>query len=303
MKDYHDLYLKCDVLLLADIFEKFTNNTLINYQLCPSHYLSAPGLIWDAMLKMTKIKLVLNSDPNMYIFFEKGTRGGISYISNRYTKADNKYLKSYDSKQESKHIIYLDANNLYGFAISKFLPTNGFKWIHPKEFDLNKYTSNSSKGCIPEVDPEDPKVLQELHNNYPLVPDKIEIKRELLSEYQLKISDLYNIPIGNVKKLVTNFFDKERLHYKKLQLYLRLGLKLKKIHRVLEFNQSQWLTPYIEFNTQKRIEAEKIITKIVQLYKLMNNLVQIKEQCYIWKSNGKPKNRINVKVVNNEKNI
>ena len=113
MKDYHDLYLKCDVLLLADVFEKFRNNSLKNYGLYPSHYLSAPSLSWDAMVKMTKIELQFIPDPDMDIFFEKGIRGGISYISNRYNKANNKYLKSYDSKEESKHIIYLDANNLY----------------------------------------------------------------------------------------------------------------------------------------------------------------------------------------------
>ena len=83
--------------------------------------MSAPGLSWDAMLKMAKIKLELITDPDMYIFFEIGTRGGVSYISNRYSKAKNKHLKSYDPRQESKHIIYLDANNLYGYAMSKFL--------------------------------------------------------------------------------------------------------------------------------------------------------------------------------------
>ena len=120
-------------------------------------------------------------------------------------------MKSYDPKQESKHIIYLDANNLYGYAMSKFLPTSGFKWIDPKKFHLNKYTSNSLKGCVLEVDLEYTKELWELHNDYPLVPDKIEIKRETLSDYQLKFDDLYNIPIGNVKKLVLNFFDKKRM--------------------------------------------------------------------------------------------
>ena len=146
----------------------------------------------------------------MYIFFEKGTRGGVSYISNRYSKANNKYLKSYDPKQESKHIIYLDANNLYGYAMSKFLPTGGFEWIDPKEFDFNKHTGNSSEGRVLEVDLEYPKELRELHNDYPLAPDKIKIKREMLSVYQLKIADLYNIPIGNIKKLVPNFFNKEK---------------------------------------------------------------------------------------------
>ena len=127
MKDYHDLYLKCDVLLLADILGKSRNNSLKNYGLRPSHYLSAPGLSWDAMVKMTKIEIELIQDPYMDIFFEKGTRGGISYISNRYSKANKKYLKSYDPKQESKHVIYLDANNLYGYATSEYLLTSAFK--------------------------------------------------------------------------------------------------------------------------------------------------------------------------------
>ena len=162
------------------------------------------------MLSMTKIKLELISDPDLYMFFEKGMSSGVSCISNRYIKANNKYLKSYDPKEESKHVIYLDANNLYGYAISKFLPTSGFKWIDPKEFEINKYTSNSSKGCVFEVDLEYPKELRELHNDHPLAPDKIEIKREMLSDYQLKLADHYNIPIGNVKKLVSNSFDKEK---------------------------------------------------------------------------------------------
>ena len=94
--------------------------------------------------------------------------------------------------------------------MSNFLPKSGFKWIDPKEFDLNKYASNSSKGCVVEVDLEYPKDLQELHNDYPLASDKIEIKRKMSSDYQLKIVDLYNVPISNVKKLVPNFFYKEK---------------------------------------------------------------------------------------------
>ena len=116
---------------------------------------------------------------------------------------------------------------------------------------MNKYTSNSSKGCVLQVDLEYSKELQKLHNDYPLAPDKIEIKREMVYVYQLKIADLYNTPNGKAKKLVPNFFDKEKnvIHYENLQLYLRLGLKLKTIHHILEFNQSEWLKPYIEFNT------------------------------------------------------
>ena len=178
MKYYYDLYLKCDILFLVNAFGKFRNNSLTNYGLFPSHYLSPPALNWDAMLNMTKVQLELITYPGMYIFFEKGIRGEVSYISNKYSKARNKYLKSNDPKHESKHVVYLDANNLYGYAMSKFLPTSGFKWnfFLQKKFDLNKYTSNSSKECVLVGDLEYPKELQGSQNDYPSAPDKIEIK-------------------------------------------------------------------------------------------------------------------------------
>ena len=105
MKDYYDLYLKCAVLLLATVFQKVRSNSLKNYELYPSHCLSAPGLSWGVMLKMTKIGPELIPDPDMYVFFEKSTRGGISYLFNRYSKANNKYLKSYDPKEETYYIL------------------------------------------------------------------------------------------------------------------------------------------------------------------------------------------------------
>ena len=138
---------------------------------------------------MKKAELEPTSDAGIYLFSGKVVRGGVSYISKRYNKFSNKYLKLYEPKQESKYIIYLEANNLYGYAMSKFLPTSGFKWIDPKDFDSNKYSSNSSKGCVLEIDLEYPKELCELHNDYPLAPDKMEIKKEMLSIDQLKIAD------------------------------------------------------------------------------------------------------------------
>ena len=146
----------------------------------------------------------------------------MSYISKRYCKSNDKYLKSNNPKKEPKHIMYLDANNLYGYAESKIVPTGGFKWIDSKEFDLNKYTSNSSKGCVLEIDLKYSKELRELHNGYHLAADKITIKREILYNYQLKIAEFYNIPTGIVKKMVPNFFDKDKcvIYYKILQLYL-----------------------------------------------------------------------------------
>ena len=134
------------------------------------------------MLNMTKVDLELISDADMCIFFEKGMRAGVSYISKRYIKVNNKYLKFHNQTQESKHSIYLDANNLHGYTMSKFL-TNRFKWINLKESDLKKYSSNSCKGCLSEVDFEYPKELSELHKDYCSALDEIEIKREMLSNY------------------------------------------------------------------------------------------------------------------------
>ena len=116
MGDYHDLYLK------ADVFEKFINTCLDYYGLDPCHYFSFPGLTWDAMLKMTRIELELISNIDMRLFIEKGMGGGISYMSKRHIKANNKYIECYDSSKESKYITYLDANNLYGWSMSQYLP-------------------------------------------------------------------------------------------------------------------------------------------------------------------------------------
>ena len=128
MGDYHDPYLKTNVLLLADVFEKFINTCLDYYGLDPCHYFSSPGLSCDAMLKMTGLKLDFISDIDMHLFIEKGMRGGISYIAKRHSKAANKNMECYESSKKSKYIIYLDANNLYGWAMSQYLPYTGFKW-------------------------------------------------------------------------------------------------------------------------------------------------------------------------------
>ena len=128
--------------------------------------MGTPSLSYNAILEIPKVELELIPYPDMFIIFEKGTRSHVSYISNRYIKTNKKYLKSYDPKQESKHIIYLNANTLYSYAMSISFLTIGFKWIDPKEFDLNKYTSNSSKGCVLEVDLKYPKKLHELHNDF-----------------------------------------------------------------------------------------------------------------------------------------
>ena len=276
MGDYHDLYLKSDTLLLADVFENFRKTCLQYYKLDPCHYFTSPGLSWDAMLKMTTIKLELMTDIDMFQFIEKGMRGGTSYIANRYGEANNKYMKTYNEKAPSKYIMYLDANNLYGWAMSQYLPTGGFKWLSQKKIDkinLGTYTDDSKKGLILEVDLEYPNELHDLHNDYPLGPEKLKVTNEMLSDYCKTIQKKFNISSGLVHKLIPTLADKQNyvLHYRNLQLYLNLGLKLKKVHRVLEFNQSPWLKQYIDFNTQKRTNAKNSFEK--DFFKLMNNSV------------------------------
>ncbi|XP_068738994.1 uncharacterized protein [Montipora capricornis] len=276
MGEYHDLYIKSDILLLADVFENFRKTCLEYYKLDPCHYFTSPGLSWDAMLKMTKMQLQLMTDIDMFQFIEKGMRGGTSYIANRYGATNNKYMKTYDEKAPSKYIMYLDANNLYGWAMSQYLPNGGFRWMTEKQINninLSKYNENCKKGLILEVDLAYPEELHNLHNDYPLAPEKIKVTENMLSEYCKNIAKKYKISIGLVHKLIPTLSNKEKyvLHYKNLQLYTDLGLKLTKVHRVLEFNQSPWLKEYIDFNTEKRTNAKNAFEK--DFFKLMNNSV------------------------------
>ena len=299
MGDYHDLYLKSDTLLLADVFENFRKTCLQYYKLDPCHYFTSPGLSWDAMLKMTNIKLELMTDIDMFQFIEKGMRGGTSYIANRYGEANNKYMKTYNEKAPSKYIMYLDANNLYGWAMSQYLPTGGFKWLSQKKIDkinLGTYTDDSKKGLILEVDLEYPNELHDLHNDYPLGPEKLKVTNEMLSDYCKTIQKKFNISSGLVHKLIPTLADKQNyvLHYRNLQLYLNLGLKLKKVHRVLEFNQSPWLKQYIDFNTQKRTNAKNSFEK--DFFKLMNNSV-------FGKTMENLRKRVNVRLVTGKEKL
>ena len=277
--EYSDLYLKSDVCLLADVFENFRDVCLLYYKLDPAHYFSSPGLAWDAMLKMTGVKLDLISDINMENMIQMGMRGGISTIIHRHERANNKYMKDYDPDKESSYLMYLDANNLYGWAMCQKLPIGEFKWKN--KFKMSDYTAktapsasdSSDKGCIIECDLEYPSSLHDLHNMYPLAPEKMLITDDMLSPYCKQIFNDFNLKNSICKKLIPNLNSKQKyvLHYKNLQLYLSLGLVLKKIHRVLEFKQESWLKDYIDFNTEKRKNATSAFEK--DFFKLMNNSV------------------------------
>ena len=181
---------------------------------------------------MTGVKLEKIFDIDMYLFIEKGLRGGISYIAKRYAKANNKYMSDYDLEKPSTFITYLDKNNLYGWTMSEYLPYGEFNWLkNVDKFDVNSINEKSDTGYFLEVDLEYPDELHELHNDYPLAPEKLAVTNDMLSEYCKKIADKYDIKVGDVKKLIPNLGKKINnvVHYRNLQLYLSLGMKLTKI--------------------------------------------------------------------------
>ena len=274
LKEYHEVYNKTDVLLLADVFEKFRDLCLKNYGLDPAHYYTAPGLAWDAILKMTKINLELLSDVDKLLMIEKGIRGGISIISNRYGKANNKYMKDFYEKELSKYLMYLDANNLYGWAMSQKLPIHSFEWMTDKEiknlFKVQVVQFWERTPCILEVDLTYPEELHDLHNDYPLCPERVECDK-------------------GVKKLIPNLRDKNNyvVHYKTLMQYLNLGMELKKIHRGIKFVECDFLKPYIDMNTNLRTQAKNNFEK--DFFKLMNNSV-------FGKTMENIRNRVNIKL-------
>ena len=275
MKDYHDLYLMTDVLLLSCVFEEFRDICLHHYKLDPAWYYTAPGLAWDACLKMTKVELELLHDQDMLLMIEKGTFGGVSMISTRYGKANNKYMtkdkggEEYDPNKPSTYIQYLDANNLYGWAMSKPLPTHHFKWMNRSQVDDWEHHP-----CILEVDLEYPSELWGLHSDYPLAPE--------------------HLVLDGVEKLVPNFYKKTKyvVHHEVLKTYLKYGLKITKIHRGISFYESPWMKPYIDFNTKLRMQSRNKFES--DFFKLMNNSV-------FGKTIENIRNRVDVKLVTSEK--
>ena len=170
MGEYHDWYVQSDTLLLADIYEKIRNTCIKIYVLDLAHFLSAPGLAWQACLKKTKINLELLTDIDMLLMFEEGIRGGMCQTIQRYAEANNKYMKNYNKNKPSSYLMYLDANNFYGWAMCKKLPIGEFEWIHPEDYKediIKNYDDNDEYGAILEVNIEYPKTLWGLHNDLP----------------------------------------------------------------------------------------------------------------------------------------
>ena len=236
--------------MLAGIFENFRNACIKNYELDPAHFVSLPGLAWQACLKKTNVDLELITDYDILLMIEDGIRGGICHAIQRYAKTNNKYMNDYYKNKESSYIQYLDANNLYGMAMSEKLPIKGFKWmVDISGIDENGY----GKGYVLKVDVDYPCELQNLHCDLKFLPERM--------------------VVNNSKKLICSLQDKKdyAVHINVLKQALDHGLKLIKVHQVIEFDQEAWLKEYSNFNTELRKKVTNDFEK--DFFKLMNNAV------------------------------
>ena len=258
-QEYMQLYLKVDVLLLADVIKNYRKVSLMNYKLDPLWFITAPSLSLNAALKKTKIRLQLLTDMEMFNFIQRSIRGGLSYIATRHATTDQEHV-----------IKYFDANNLYGYALSQSLPYGDFKWVDPatwKDFYDNGFWSalpfsrvfNHINMCptnyFLEVDAVFPDSIHEKMRDLPMLPEQI-------------------IPPGSdskVPKLINHVGPRSRyvLSYEMYQLAKRQGVEFPVIHRILSYSQRKWLKPYIEFNSNERVKAKDSFSK--DYFKLLNN--------------------------------
>lgn len=294
--EYSDLYLTCDVLELADIIENARAGFLKTHKLDMLYYYGAPGFAWDCFLYNIKDKiegLELLSDVDMLYFFQNMIRGGQSFISHRYAKANNEYCSDYNKEVDKSYIQYFDMTNLYGWSMKQKLPYKGFQWLEEKDIntlndmfknnDINKFermiklNENNNIGFCFEVDLIYPEELHKHHNMYPLAPEKYTPTINDLSEFTIKLKQKLqkreDIKLDKTPLLIQTLNNKNKyiIHYKTLLLYIQLGLKVDKIYRAVKFEQTNFMADYIDMNTELRNKADNGFEK--DLYKLLNNSV------------------------------
>ena len=222
MGDYHDCYLKQDVLGLADVMEAFRKVCRKEYNLDPPWFYTTQALAWDAVLKNSKVTLELLTDQDMLLCFERGIRGGISAIFHRKAEANNKYMDDFDESKPSVFIPYWDANALYSWAMLHPLPIGEFQWMSEKE--LREWENIP---CTIEVDIDIPKELHEKFKDFPPLPEKVSIN-------------------GGVPKLVLNLWDRREMviHSKALKQAIELGCQLVKVKKGIKYKEEAWMKSY-----------------------------------------------------------
>jgi hypothetical protein len=269
---YHDLYLMLDVVLLSDVFENFRSTTMDDIGLDPARFVSLPSLSKESGLlthpnivdsdgieRPFEVKLFDNKEvhEDMYLFAEKAIRGGVSMIPGRYSKIEG----------PDESLVYVDANNLYGWAMSQAMPIGDYKWVSAWECtffaiegNILRIPDDNDIGYFFEVDLHIPSEHHDKFRDYPLAPTPDTVSATELSPFSLEQHRLLKVePDVKTKKLLCTLYDKKSypVHYRNLKLYLSLGAKLIRIHRILQFRQEKWIKPFIDAQTSKRAEAAR----------------------------------------------
>ena len=184
------------MLILADVFEEFRGVCMGNYGLDPEYYVSSQQLSWDAMLRNTNCTFDLITDREMFSMVQVGIRGGVSMIPTRYAQANNPDLTAFDPARSTSYIIYLDANNLFVWAMCQPMPIGGFEWMRAaeaREIDWLAQTEDQPMGYFIEASMNYPVELHEAHNDYPLAPERLDVQVKMLSENQVELRTHYKM--------------------------------------------------------------------------------------------------------------
>ena len=277
LEDYLRVYLLTDVLTLADCFEAHRTNCLQNYDLDPVHYFSNAHYTLDAFLRKSESTIELLTDLNLYLYFSRGIRGGLSCVSHRLAIANNSQIpETFDPEKPQTHILYLDCNNLYGYSMMNAMPVGQFEFIDEitEELlhDVLSTSSDAEFGYVIECDLEYPAQLHDDHADYPLAPDRKSVPYDQLSPFAQTICDKHHLKSStNTEKLMATLEPRFNYicHYRNLQFYIAHGLLITKVHNIVKFKQAPILKSYIEFNSQKRAEAVNDFD--VNFYKFLSN--------------------------------
>jgi len=297
LQEYMEVYLRSDITLLADVFENYRKFFREKFQLDAARYLSLPGLSYDCMMKHTKCKLDYIYDQETYDFLRKGLRGGVSMIPHRYVEANNPQLKNYDSSKDTTFLVYLDANALYSSIMTLSLPYKNLRWVEMERKEAKKiitdYTNRDKVGYFFECDLDYPPNIHDLTKDLPLAPERCLVTEDMLSPFTKKLQEKFGVKADKVSKLLSTQYKKKKYvcHVENLQFYLRKGMKLLKVHRVLQFRQKSLFKDYITLCIEERnkpgVSADEksmwklccnsIFGKTIQNMEKRNNIVLLSD--------------------------
>ena len=285
-RDYLMRYLELDVRILADVFEEFRRMSLLQDGLDPVHFVSLPGLSFMSAFKMTGETIHLLQDRYLYNLFERGIRGGLTFVNTHHAKEEEVRV---GNKTMKNILLYIDQNNLYGAAMSEYLPHSNFVLLtddeitaqFPTQEHILKLNTEGDQGYYFEVDLHYPPHIHKQTADFPLAPESTQVTEDMLSPYMKQLHTIImqartpqglSIPkFKTTRKLLMSQHDKHNycIHFKLLQYFIHKGLQVTKVHSVVQFTQKQFLKPYIDFNSRKRAQANSTFEK--DFYKLKNN--------------------------------